>query len=52
MGILTVAVVTKPFAFEGKRMKIAEAGIEELGEHVDSLIVILNDKLRRCSART
>jgi cell division protein FtsZ len=46
LGILTVAVVTKPFSFEGsKRMKIAEAGIEELGPHVDSLIVILNDKL-------
>src|SRR3954466_13802250 len=46
MGILTVAVVTKPFSFEGsKRMRIAERGIEELGPHVDSLIVILNDKL-------
>jgi len=45
MGILTVAVVSKPFGFEGKRMTIAEAGIEELGEHVDSLIVILNEKL-------
>jgi len=45
MGILTVAVVTKPFAFEGKRMKVAEAGIAELQKHVDSLIVILNDKL-------
>ena len=45
MGILTVAVVTKPFAFEGKRAKIAEAGIIELQKHVDSLIVILNDKL-------
>ena len=45
MGILTVAVVSKPFGFEGKRMRIAEAGIEELGEHVDSLIVILNEKL-------
>ncbi|MDW8469325.1 MAG: cell division protein FtsZ [Burkholderiales bacterium] len=46
MGILTVAVVTKPFAWEGsKRMKIAEAGIEEIAPHVDSLIVILNDKL-------
>jgi cell division protein FtsZ len=46
LGILTVAVVTKPFSWEGsKRMKIAEAGIEELGPHVDSLIVILNDKL-------
>ena len=45
MGILTVAVVTKPFAFEGKRMRAAEAGIEELQQHVDSLIVILNEKL-------
>ena len=45
MGILTVAVVTKPFEFEGKRPKIAEAGIIELQKNVDSLIVILNDKL-------
>jgi cell division protein FtsZ len=45
LGILTVAVVTKPFGFEGKRLKIAEAGIMELQKHVDSLIVILNDKL-------
>ncbi len=45
MGILTVAVVTKPFGFEGKRTKIAEAGIAELQKHVDSLIVILNDRL-------
>jgi cell division protein FtsZ len=45
MGVLTVAVVSKPFGFEGKRMRIAETGIEELGEHVDSLIVILNEKL-------
>ena len=45
MGILTVAVVTKPFMFEGKRLKIAEAGIAELQKNVDSLIVILNDKL-------
>ena len=45
-GILTVAVITKPFGFEGsKRMKVAEAGIEALAAHVDSLIVILNDKL-------
>ncbi len=45
LGILTVAVVTKPFTWEGsKRMKIAETGIEELSPHVDSLIVILNDK--------
>ncbi len=46
MGILTVAVVTKPFSFEGpKRMQIAEAGIRELSERVDSLIVIPNEKL-------
>src|ERR671931_482500 len=46
LGILTVAVVTKPFTFEGsKRMKTAEGGLEALGPHVDSLIVILNDKL-------
>ncbi|HJW04544.1 MAG TPA: cell division protein FtsZ [Azospira sp.] len=45
MGILTVAVVTKPFGFEGKRAKAAEAGIAELQKHVDSLVVILNDKL-------
>ena len=45
LGILTVAVVTKPFAFEGKRLKVAEEGIAELQKHVDSLIVILNDKL-------
>ncbi|GBG02544.1 cell division protein FtsZ [Azospira sp. I13] len=45
LGILTVAVVTKPFGFEGKRLKAAEAGIAELQKHVDSLVVILNDKL-------
>ena len=46
MGILTVAVVTKPFPFEGKkRMQIAEAGIEELSQYVDSLITIPNEKL-------
>ncbi|WP_017444416.1 cell division protein FtsZ [Gayadomonas joobiniege] len=46
MGILTVAVVTKPFPFEGKkRMAYAEAGIEELARNVDSLITIPNDKL-------
>ncbi|KGM06630.1 Cell division protein FtsZ [Methylophaga thiooxydans] len=46
MGILTVAVVTKPFPFEGgKRLKVAKAGIEELGQHVDSLITIPNEKL-------
>ena len=46
MGILTVAVVTKPFPFEGrKRLKIAEEGIQALAEHVDSLITIPNEKL-------
>ena len=46
MGILTVGVVTKPFLFEGgRRMRMAEAGITQLSEHVDSLIVILNEKL-------
>ncbi|MEI8033846.1 MAG: cell division protein FtsZ [Betaproteobacteria bacterium] len=45
MGVLTVAVVTKPFAFEGKRQKIAMEGLEALSQHVDSLIVIPNDKL-------
>jgi cell division protein FtsZ len=46
MGILTVAVVTKPFHFEAKRrMAIAEKGIEELSQHVDSLITIPNSKL-------
>lgn len=45
MGILTVAVVTKPFAFEGRRLKAAQAGMEALSQHVDSLIVIPNDKL-------
>jgi len=46
MGILTVAVITKPFPFEGrKRMAIAEEGIRELAEHVDSLITIPNEKL-------
>ena len=45
LGILTVAVVTRPFNFEGKRQKVAQAGIEELQKHVDSLIIIPNDKL-------
>jgi cell division protein FtsZ len=44
-GILTVAVVTRPFQFEGKRQRVAEAGIEELKKTVDSLIIIPNDKL-------
>ncbi|WP_405227719.1 cell division protein FtsZ [Lentisalinibacter sediminis] len=46
LGILTVAVVTKPFGMEGsKRMKIADQGIAELGKYVDSLITIPNEKL-------
>jgi cell division protein FtsZ len=46
MGVLTVAVVSKPFEFEGpKRMKVAEDGLLALQEHVHSLIVILNNKL-------
>ena len=46
LGILTVAVVTKPFVHEGrKRMQIAEAGIAEISEHVDSLITIPNERL-------
>ncbi len=46
MGILTVAVVTKPFSMEGgKRLRIAEQGIAELGRFVDSLITIPNEKL-------
>ena len=46
LGVLTVAVVTKPFVYEGKkRMKIAEAGIAALSGHVDSLITIPNEKL-------
>ncbi|MBZ9557148.1 MULTISPECIES: cell division protein FtsZ [Modicisalibacter] len=46
LGILTVAVVTRPFPFEGpKRMRVAEEGMRELSEHVDSLITIPNEKL-------
>lgn len=46
LGILTVAVVTKPFPFEGKkRMAFADSGIEQLEQNVDSLITIPNDKL-------
>ena len=44
MGILTVGVVTKPFDFEN-RLRVAESGVEDLSQHVDSLIVVLNDKL-------
>ncbi len=45
LGILTVAVVTKPFEYEGNRLKVAQVGIEELKKFVDSLIVIPNEKL-------
>ena len=50
MGVLTVGIVTKPFAFEGKRkMRIAEQGIAELREHVDSLVLIPNERLKLIS---
>ena len=50
-GALTVAIVTKPFTFEGrKRMRQAEEGIARLAEHVDTLIVIPNDRLRESIA--
>jgi cell division protein FtsZ len=45
LGILTVAVVTKPFEFEGNRLRLAEEGLTALAANVDSLIVILNEKL-------
>ncbi|SMO78644.1 cell division protein FtsZ [Solitalea koreensis] len=48
MGILTVGIVTTPFAFEGKRRKLqADEGLNELKRHVDTLLVISNDKLRQ-----
>jgi len=48
MGILTIGIVTKPFAFEGKRrMDQAEAGIAKLREYVDSLIIIPNERLKQ-----
>jgi cell division protein FtsZ len=50
-GALTVGIVTKPFSFEGrKRMRQAEEGIARLAEHVDTLIVIPNDRLREAIA--
>lgn len=50
MGVLTVGIVTKPFSFEGqKRMTQAEAGIAALREHVDSLVVIPNERLKMAS---
>jgi cell division GTPase FtsZ len=53
MGMLTVGVVTKPFQFEGQhRMRMAEAGIEELQKNVDTLIVIPNQNLFRVANET
>ena len=53
MGILTVGIVTKPFLFEGrKRMEQAEMGITNLREHVDSLIVIPNERLKQISEQS
>lgn len=50
MGILTIGVVTKPFLFEGKRRcENAERGVEELSQHVDSLVVIPNERLKLMS---
>ncbi len=50
MGILTVGIVTKPFDFEGKRrMSQAESGIEKIGQFVDSLIIIPNERLKQIS---
>ena len=50
MGILTIGIVTKPFSFEGrKRMEQAEKGISALKEHVDSLVVIPNERLKYAS---
>lgn len=49
-GVLTIGIVTKPFAFEGKRrMEQAEAGIANLREHVDSLVIIPNERLKFAS---
>ena len=45
MGVLTVAVVTRPFTFENKRVKVAQTGIEELAKYVNSMIVVPNEKL-------
>jgi len=50
LGILTIGIVTKPFGFEGKKkMYTAECGIENLREHVDSIVVIPNDRLKNIS---
>jgi len=51
-GILTIGVVTKPFAFEGKKRKLqAEAGIQELKKEVDALITVSNERLLRISSK-
>lgn len=53
LGALTVGIVTKPFSFEGKkRMEQALAGLEELKKHVDTIIVIPNDRLRELIDKT
>lgn len=53
LGALTVAIVTKPFSFEGKkRMEQAVKGLEELKKHVDTIIVIPNDRLRELIDKT
>ena len=53
LGALTVAIVTKPFTFEGKkRMDNALRGLSELEKHVDTLIVIPNDRLREIIDKT
>jgi len=53
LGILTVAVVTKPFGFEGeRRQQLAQQGLDELVQHVDSLITIPNDKLQEVLGRS
>ena len=53
LGALTVGIVTKPFSFEGKRrMENALAGIEELKKHVDTIIVVPNDRLREIIDKT
>ncbi len=53
LGVLTIGVVTKPFTFEGsRRMKIAEAGIEELEKYVDTLVIVPNQNLFRVANET
>ncbi len=48
LGVLTVGIVTTPFTYEGrKRMKQAQAGIDEMRDHVDTILIISNDKLRQ-----